>query len=61
MRNVLKSRKYVLVEWPENQMIIDYLEEYRPDIYEHCYPVCYPGEENAWFIPADALDHIIEE
>ena len=57
MANILKGRKYILVEWPECQTIVDYLEEYRPDIYEHCHAT----DDAAWFIPVDALDHMVEE
>ena len=53
----LKGKKYVLVEWPECQEIMEYLYEYRPDIQEHCYA----AEDAAWFIPEDALDHLNEE
>lgn len=53
----LKGKKYILVEWPDNQIIIDYLEKNKPEIYEECYAV----EDAVWFIPADALDHLNKE
>lgn len=55
MENVLKGKKYVLVEWPNNQSVIDYLEKFKPEVYKECYP----AEDAAWFIPMDAMDHII--
>ena len=50
----LKGKKYILVEWPNSQTIIDYLSENKTEIFEECYTV----DEAAWFIPADALDHL---
>ena len=50
----LKGKKYVLVEWPDSQIIIDYLSENKTEIFEECYAV----DETVWFIPVDALDHL---
>lgn len=53
---VLKGKKYVLVEHNKAQHFVDYLCEYKPSIYAECYKV-----EHGWFIPVNALDHIIGE
>ena len=53
---VLKGIKYVLVEHNKAQHFVDYLCEYQPSIYANCYKV-----ESGWFIPVNALDHIICE
>jgi hypothetical protein len=53
---VLKGIKYVLVEHNKAQHVVDYLCEYQPSIYANCYKV-----ESGWFIPVNALDHIICE
>ena len=57
MGNILKGRKYILVEWPKSQTIIDYLQENMPEIYNECHMTDNAG----WFIPVDAMDHMLEE
>ena len=56
MANVLKGKRYVLVEHSMALHFIEYLCEYQPSIYDECYKV-----ENGWFIPVNAIDHIIGE
>lgn len=56
MEHVLKGKKYILVEWPNCQTVIDYLQRHKPEVYEECKPT----DDAAWFIPADAMDHIIK-
>lgn len=53
---ILTGKKYVLVEDNRIKDMINYLEEYRPDIYSKCYRV-----DLGWFVPVDAFDHIIGE
>lgn len=56
MEHILRGKKYILVEWPQCQTVIDYLQEHRPEVYEECKP----SDDAAWFIPIDAMDHIIK-
>ena len=55
MTNILKGKKYRLIEEANIKMLIEYLKEYRPQTYKNCYYI----DNIGWFIPADALDHII--
>ena len=56
MANVLKGKRYVLVEHSRALHFIEYLCECHPSIYDECYEV-----ESGWFIPTNALDHIVGE
>ena len=56
MANVLKGKRYVLVDHSRALHFIEYLCEYQPSIYDECYKV-----ESGWFIPVNAIDHIIGE
>lgn len=56
MEHILKGKKYILVEWPHCQTVIDYLLEHRPEVYAECKAT----DDAGWFIPIDAMDHIIK-
>lgn len=55
--HILKGKKYTLLDTTNGQLVIDYLKQCKLTSYNECYFINNVG----WFIPADALDHIIGE